>query len=723
MADPFQNNITTLAKRLKPFIMSSAGLVDASHDAGIILYHPGGIAPEYYPATQQGLTDAIAAAASGDQIWIPAASIGGNHTIPAGVGVIGVGQDKTILTGAITVNGVMQNLTVNGSASPQVTLTSGFIRYCRLETSGNQVLDQNGGKIYDSVLVGAYQNIAYAWDIQGAALAFRVQCDGGGVYVGVDEAQAVLYCTSATGTGNATAFVIATGTVAHCHARVEAGIGYQKTGSGTAALLHSSVNRKDGETGTDLSVLSGGTLEVYSVNYETSSIAGTLTYLNGDRMAVDGSGGGGASGETNTTISVDGPLMVGGDMPGALEGVALVGLYEGSNPVIPCGAGAASDLYIREIGNVLYEPTDSEWPYKAFYTGYNAGANTDEKIHLARSKDGHTWTKYASNPVISARAEDAYVVKVNGIYYLYAEDKAGGATDIKRWQSTDCLTWTNGTIVLEPSAETWEDQDVTSPIVWMEGATWYMLYEGRGSVSSGIGLATSIDGLTWTREASNPVMVPGDVAWVSGDIVCDDVKRADGTYYMTYHGYDGSEWGEGLANSTDLLTWTDEGRFTHSDLTHIDSCMLVYDTRWVFYYYLDDSSGIYRGYPYPPILTISGGTVTITSDWHIIAAESGTTDDLATISGGVAGQFLLIQPDSGDTITVKHGTGNIYLNGEEDFVLDGEKSLLLFFDGTNWSDIGAGGGSSSHYELLQDEDGNPITDENGEYLYCEVNDA
>jgi len=93
------------------------------------------------------------------------------------------------------------------------------------------------------------------------------------------------------------------------------------------------------------------------------------------------------------------------------------------------------------------------------------------------------------------------------------------------------------------------------------------------------------------------------------------------------------------------------------------------------------------------ILTISSGSCTVSKDYHIIAAESGTTDDLVTINGGVDRQVLAIQADAGDTITVKHGTGNVYLNGEADFDLSGDKSLLLFYDGTNWSDLGAGGSS------------------------------
>jgi hypothetical protein len=87
-----------------------------------------------------------------------------------------------------------------------------------------------------------------------------------------------------------------------------------------------------------------------------------------------------------------------------------------------------------------------------------------------------------------------------------------------------------------------------------------------------------------------------------------------------------------------------------------------------------------------PILTISAGAVTATKSRHIIAAETGTADDLATINGGSDGDLLILQADTGDTITFKDGTGNILLAG--DFVASGLSSTLtLVFAGTNWLEI------------------------------------
>ncbi len=94
-------------------------------------------------------------------------------------------------------------------------------------------------------------------------------------------------------------------------------------------------------------------------------------------------------------------------------------------------------------------------------------------------------------------------------------------------------------------------------------------------------------------------------------------------------------------------------------------------------------------------LAIGGGAVTVTQTAHVLEAESGTADDLDTITAAASATFVLLKAAAGHTITVRHGADNISLNGAADFVLSGSKGLLLFYDGSAWNDLGAGGGSGS----------------------------
>lgn len=88
----------------------------------------------------------------------------------------------------------------------------------------------------------------------------------------------------------------------------------------------------------------------------------------------------------------------------------------------------------------------------------------------------------------------------------------------------------------------------------------------------------------------------------------------------------------------------------------------------------------------PTTLTIAGGVATITQGAHFLTSETSTTDDLDTISidAGVTYSgytlFVVLKATATHTITVKHNTGNILLNGAADFSLTASKALLLWYE-------------------------------------------
>lgn len=231
--------------------------------------------------------------------------------------------------------------------------------------------------------------------------------------------------------------------------------------------------------------------------------------------------------------------------------------------IVPEGTGGDWDLFIREIGNVIDEGTPGAQRYKLTYTGHNDASydnTTTTHIGWAYSSDGSSWTK--GGELITARSlEDPWLIKVGGTYYLYVEDKADTPfRNIRCYTSTDFSTWNDeGDILDIGTAGSWEDQDVSSPVVWREGSSWKMLYEGRksGGQQGAVGLATSSDGLAWTKDPSNPVFEGGDFSWNTA-VVPDDIMVADdGTYVLLYHGLVGSFFRSAVAHSADLYSWTD----------------------------------------------------------------------------------------------------------------------------------------------------------------------
>lgn len=90
-------------------------------------------------------------------------------------------------------------------------------------------------------------------------------------------------------------------------------------------------------------------------------------------------------------------------------------------------------------------------------------------------------------------------------------------------------------------------------------------------------------------------------------------------------------------------------------------------------------------------VTIASGVATVTQACHTLAPQTGDTDDLDTITGVNAGGFVLIAPKSGKTITVKHNTGNIWLQGKQDIDLDDDNDCILLWKlGTKLVDVAPG---------------------------------
>lgn len=87
----------------------------------ILLYHSDLSPVEEFVATGAGLTSALAAAVSGDIVIIPAGTIAGNQTVPAGINLIGL-SENSILSGTITNNGILSNIQIAGTLTNNATL-------------------------------------------------------------------------------------------------------------------------------------------------------------------------------------------------------------------------------------------------------------------------------------------------------------------------------------------------------------------------------------------------------------------------------------------------------------------------------------------------------------------------------------------------------------------------------------------------------------------------
>jgi hypothetical protein len=179
--------------------------------------------------------------------------------------------------------------------------------------------------------------------------------------------------------------------------------------------------------------------------------------------------------------------------------------------------------------NLLYE----NGIYKLWYTG----GFSKEQINYATSPNGLTWAKCPINPVLgggnggeSGDAARGFVVKVADIYYLYYNSNPWG--DERLATSSDGIRWRSQGVIIPTSALTWNGGFGNS-CVWVEGKTWYMIFECYHKVSNlwEMGLATSTDGRAWSLYP-NPLrsMQIGDGTY-GGPMVI----KHNGLYHCWYH--------------------------------------------------------------------------------------------------------------------------------------------------------------------------------------------
>jgi hypothetical protein len=138
-----------------------------------------------------------------------------------------------------------------------------------------------------------------------------------------------------------------------------------------------------------------------------------------------------------------------------------------------------ADPYVIEAGGQLY----------MFYLGQNRARQ--QRLGLARSTDGVTWTKLRSNPILEIGEEGAF-----------------------------------------------DENGLGEPAVWESDGRWWMLYTGRDRHENRrLGLAFSHDGAHWQRYSEQAVF-SGQEPWNSR-VVCDPtLLPRDGILRMWFGGGD-----------------------------------------------------------------------------------------------------------------------------------------------------------------------------------------
>jgi len=357
--------------------------------------------------------------------------------------------------------------------------------------------------------------------------------------------------------------------------RVQSGSysGYVVSIGSSATQVTARLYRCDSGTFTDLTdVLSGLTDTVGDVWTIQAAGSFIVVYQNGNMVmryadATYTSGSPGFSQSSTASVSAS--------QVGSWRGYSAVqqdgiwqkqGTVAGLAPLagdIATGAGGLANA------TMLYEGNAQILSGTVYKMWFSAGHPTVEtNTYYAESTDGFNWTRYGS--AVLSSFGSPFIIKNGTTYYMYVQPSTStGAGNFSVYTSTTGLTWTlqaSNILGALGGSGVWDGvtQWYFQPVA-ITGGTWYALYNGTNNdavYQLKLGLATSTDGITWTKYSGNPVLT----APLGGSVVNSGaVVNVGGTYYMWMYGNQpgtGSSTpsldpGEGVRyQTTDFIHWT-----------------------------------------------------------------------------------------------------------------------------------------------------------------------
>lgn len=173
--------------------------------------------------------------------------------------------------------------------------------------------------------------------------------------------------------------------------------------------------------------------------------------------------------------------------------------------------------------------------------------------------------------------------------------------------STDLMTWRkNGEVLKKGVADEWDSDFTAHGFIVKEKNGYSMLYDGskNGDWLEEIGLAKSIDLVTWKKHPHNPIYkVDPESWWEWRHVSRCCILNHQGYRYMFYAGHDGTRERIGIARGKSLISLKriqnepvlDVGRKgTWDEKSISDPRVIVWNKRFIMLYSGIDRNGVER---------------------------------------------------------------------------------------------------------------------------------
>ncbi len=244
------------------------------------------------------------------------------------------------------------------------------------------------------------------------------------------------------------------------------------------------------------------------------------------------------------------------------------------NPVLRYWTGGVNDpsgyKWVMDPAPLV----DEHGVYHLWFTSEAFGYGTSFCVSEAISTDMVHWYAYVKNPVLGPGAPGTFdergvrvmsVIRDSLGYKMYYEGATPADSQaIGLATSTDGRVWARypGNPVLNVGpAGSWDERKISTASVYFDGSSYSMWYTGRGVREGSIGLATSPDGIHWTKYPGNPLLVPGPSgSWEQNSVEAPTVVKVDSVFHMFYNGHDPAlNFQIGYATSKDGVNWSKYG--------------------------------------------------------------------------------------------------------------------------------------------------------------------
>jgi predicted GH43/DUF377 family glycosyl hydrolase len=258
---------------------------------------------------------------------------------------------------------------------------------------------------------------------------------------------------------------------------------------------------------------------------------------------------------TQATITMNQIVSSGGLKIGITWGSTAVWTDFQANPVLKYSQATETGGLLQP--SVIYE----NGTYKMWFSAMNSGGVCS--VYYATSTDGLSWTRYP-NPVLSPGTGASWdagsagvgaVIKVDSMYRMYYN---GWATSSGTWSvglatSTDGINWTKYSQPVFTGTVSGTEYRVGANDVVRFNNKYYMYYSLPMASVYNTYLAISNDGVTWTRYAGNPI-VTATSSWEGSSVAFASVCQDGNMLKMVY--LNSSSSALGSATSTDGINWT-----------------------------------------------------------------------------------------------------------------------------------------------------------------------